>query len=267
MIEFFRKIRQNMIKENKVSKYMLYAIGEIILVVIGILIALQCNNWNIQRVNRQLETKILKELNAEYQGKLNELNQKVKLRNIIIRSSAKILQLINDEDYIMSQDSLDILIIESALSPTYDASNSVTDELLNSGKLYLIQNEDLRKLILDWESELAKLDEEEQYGIHILTNSYLPYLFKHYPYNSLLTSILNEDSEIWKYIMKTTGETSFVMRKSKKHVDIEKLFNDITFESLVSYLNANWIISNMHSENLRTHIEKVFKIINSELDQ
>jgi hypothetical protein len=49
MIKFFRKIRQNMIKENKISKYMLYAIGEIILVVIGILIALSINNWNTNK--------------------------------------------------------------------------------------------------------------------------------------------------------------------------------------------------------------------------
>ena len=49
MLKFFRKIRQNMIKENKVNKYLLYAIGEIALVVIGILIALQINNWNEER--------------------------------------------------------------------------------------------------------------------------------------------------------------------------------------------------------------------------
>jgi hypothetical protein len=53
MIKFFRKIRQTMIKENRVSKYMLYAIGEIILVVIGILIALQINNWNEHRKETQ----------------------------------------------------------------------------------------------------------------------------------------------------------------------------------------------------------------------
>ena len=57
MIKFFRKIRKNMIKENKVSKYMLYAIGEIILVVIGILIALQINNWNNVQKNKQAEIK------------------------------------------------------------------------------------------------------------------------------------------------------------------------------------------------------------------
>jgi hypothetical protein len=46
MVKFFRKIRQKLLSENKFSKYFIYAIGEIVLVVIGILIALQINNWN-----------------------------------------------------------------------------------------------------------------------------------------------------------------------------------------------------------------------------
>jgi hypothetical protein len=49
MIKFFRKIRQNLLMENKTGKYFKYAIGEIVLVVIGILIALQINNWNENR--------------------------------------------------------------------------------------------------------------------------------------------------------------------------------------------------------------------------
>lgn len=51
MIKFFRKIRQNLLSEGKTGKYLKYAIGEIILVVIGILIALQINNWNENRNN------------------------------------------------------------------------------------------------------------------------------------------------------------------------------------------------------------------------
>ena len=47
MIKFFRNIRQILIMENNTSKYLKYAIGEIVLVVIGILIALQINNWNV----------------------------------------------------------------------------------------------------------------------------------------------------------------------------------------------------------------------------
>lgn len=55
MIKFFRKIRQQLIAENKVSKYLLYSIGEIVLVVIRILIALSINNWKEQIKNNNLK--------------------------------------------------------------------------------------------------------------------------------------------------------------------------------------------------------------------
>jgi len=62
MIKFFRHIRQQMIKENRVSKYLLYAIGEIVLVMIGILLALQVNTWNKGRERSGQERKMLREL-------------------------------------------------------------------------------------------------------------------------------------------------------------------------------------------------------------
>ena len=62
MIKFFRKIRQNMINENKTGKYLKYAIGEIVLVVIGILIALSINNWNELKKDQLFELKMLKEI-------------------------------------------------------------------------------------------------------------------------------------------------------------------------------------------------------------
>ena len=77
MIKFFRKIRQNMIKENRVSKYMLYAIGEIILVVIGILIAIQINNKNE-------ENKIEDEMNGIYQSIVDELEADIQTLDKIL---------------------------------------------------------------------------------------------------------------------------------------------------------------------------------------
>ena len=62
MIKFFRKIRQKQLSENKFSKYLIYAIGEIILVVIGILIALQINNWNESRKNKAFVSSYKKSL-------------------------------------------------------------------------------------------------------------------------------------------------------------------------------------------------------------
>ena len=65
MIKFFRKIRQKLLSENRFSKYLLYALGEIILVVIGILIALQINNWNENRKIEQSGKEYLKEIYKE----------------------------------------------------------------------------------------------------------------------------------------------------------------------------------------------------------
>lgn len=58
MIKFFRKIRQNLISEGKTANYIIYAIGEIILIVFGILIALQINNWNELRKQKILERQV-----------------------------------------------------------------------------------------------------------------------------------------------------------------------------------------------------------------
>ncbi len=62
MIKFFRRIRKRLLTENKFSKYLLYAIGEIALVMIGILLALQVNNWNEERKERHVELDILRQI-------------------------------------------------------------------------------------------------------------------------------------------------------------------------------------------------------------
>lgn len=82
MIKFFRNIRKTMIKENKVNRYLLYAIGEIILVVIGILIALQINNWN--------ESKKLEKTEIEFfKGVRRDLLQDKAYINLVIDKSTK----------------------------------------------------------------------------------------------------------------------------------------------------------------------------------
>jgi len=62
MIKFFRKIRYNLMETGKTGKYFKYAIGEIVLVVIGILIALSINNWNQNRIDKKREITLLEQL-------------------------------------------------------------------------------------------------------------------------------------------------------------------------------------------------------------
>ena len=75
MIKFFRHIRQNLIMENKTVKYLKYAIGEIILVMIGILLALQVNNWNENQKEIRLETTIKSSMKEELNKNLQSIDK------------------------------------------------------------------------------------------------------------------------------------------------------------------------------------------------
>ena len=75
MIKFFRKVRQNLLMENKTGKYFKYAIGEIILVIIGILIALQINNWKNYKTERETEKIILHEIQANLEYDFNDFEE------------------------------------------------------------------------------------------------------------------------------------------------------------------------------------------------
>ena len=77
MIKFYRNIRQKLLAADKTANYFKYAIGEIILVMIGILLALQVNNWNTNRINRYEEEKALNSINAEGLELLNNLSNKI----------------------------------------------------------------------------------------------------------------------------------------------------------------------------------------------
>ena len=88
MIKFFRKFRQKNLSENKFSKYLIYAIGEIILVVIGILIALGINNWKENQTEIKQQNLIFENLNLELNNNLKNLNSKlyqtfIQFRNLV----------------------------------------------------------------------------------------------------------------------------------------------------------------------------------------
>ena len=91
MIKFFRKIRQKMLTENKFSKYLLYAIGEIILVVIGILIALQINNWNEDKKNRELEKYMLENLVENLEQNCDRLKSRIQSISFYRKSGTVII--------------------------------------------------------------------------------------------------------------------------------------------------------------------------------
>tara|TARA_R110002073_G_scaffold335881_2_gene529328 strand:- start:71 stop:814 length:744 start_codon:yes stop_codon:yes gene_type:complete len=106
MIKFFRKIRQNMIKENRASKYMLYAIGEIALVMIGILLALQVNNWNENRKLNNNRQQLISSLIEDFKYNASELTQEIKFADSLKKVSDTYYKLTTNKTQLVSVDSL-----------------------------------------------------------------------------------------------------------------------------------------------------------------
>jgi len=146
MIKFFRKIRQKLISENRLSKHLIYAIGEIILVVIGILIALHINNWNEYQKERESEKIILKEIRDNLKFDLEDFESNIaNLQNKAISSKSLLEILNNNSSY---NDSIGYFFYYLKTYPHF-SNKSNGYNLLQSKGLDIIQNDSIRKRITD----------------------------------------------------------------------------------------------------------------------
>ena len=144
MIKFFRKIRYNLIEKNKTGKYFKYAIGEIILVVIGILIALSINNLNEEKKANLFQYKTLVELHSSVLINIHELNAGVEMNEEAKKSCEIILNhLANNIEY---QDSLDISFSKSLFWYKYVPDDSSYESVKTYG-LHIIKNDSIRNLL------------------------------------------------------------------------------------------------------------------------
>ncbi|MBN3521007.1 hypothetical protein JYB62_13440 [Algoriphagus lutimaris] len=92
MISFFRKIRQKLLQQNRITRYLLYAIGEIFLVVVGILIALQVNNWNEERKSNNVSSQTIQKLQAELSEVKAEIEKAIEVNEMILSWADTYLQ-------------------------------------------------------------------------------------------------------------------------------------------------------------------------------
>jgi len=160
MIKFFRKIRQGLLTENKFSKYLLYAIGEIILVVIGILIALSINNWNEKKKASKLEVRILKEISENLGEDLVSLQNDVRLNEGGIKNIQAIEQALDSNKPLT--DSLLQRFGRITFNPTYTLKASGYKNLSSIG-FQVIVIDSIRKSITHlYETQYSFLKEREE---------------------------------------------------------------------------------------------------------
>ena len=174
MLFLLRNIRRKMLTENKVTTYLLYAIGEIFLVVVGILIAVQIDNWNEAQKEKESLNEYLIALKAEFKENQKRLEQVRKINQNNIHSAQKLSAIMGADTTEISKHDLRMLFINAIFNEVqYRPSLGVLEETISSGKLKLFGNDSLRYLLAGWSSDLNKIqfqeDEEvKKFRVHIM---------------------------------------------------------------------------------------------------
>ena len=262
MIKFFRHIRQSLIMENKTGtssdrvspkalaeaqasakagKYFKYAIGEIILVVIGILIALQINNWNENRKTKTIEQSLLSDLKVEVEANVAALEIVMESHQKSFDAASEIQKIVyNPEKLSTVTDSIIIsLIFPMEHNMTYDPKLGTLNSIINSGKIDYIANKDLRYRLASLRDQIDDTNESANSMEQNRPILYYPILFKSFG--------LQTDNS-WK-------------------PKLIEMFKNPEFVWFNNYVKS-WRTDGIEEEtNLLENLNTITKIIDSELKQ
>jgi len=163
MINFLRRIRRDLIIENKTSIYLIYAVGEVVLVVFGILIALQIDNWNENKKIRSTEQQYLLALKEEFSFNKGELESIMNRNKLNFDYALKILDNTGPENPEITDEKFGRLLTNSlSIETQFDPSQGVLDEIISSGKLGIFSSKELKFALSSWSGILYRVRLQEQ---------------------------------------------------------------------------------------------------------
>ena len=260
MIKFFRKIRKKMADDNRPLQYMRYAFGEIVLVVIGILIALSINNWNEGRKDRIKEQAILAQVKKDYVSNLSQLEEKMATRTRIISSGLRILKDF-DQPKNAKRDSLIKNIAIMSSDPTFDP---IENDIVSSGNLRLIKNEKLKRLLSNWSSDVVALKEVEVTWSDIANHRLDDVLIELGISRDATNSFLSDIEHTW-LLDKDLFDNTTEIGNSKLSAPIDEILRHKGLESMAASAVTYNISSNFQSEALVRRINEIIDLIESEI--
>ena len=179
MIKFFRKIRQKLLSENKLSKYLLYAVGEIVLVVIGILIALQINNWNENRKANQEENNLFANLKIDFESRLTELNEFNAAREKATSAALSLNSIIADKNNRPRDAEIDSLLSKLINGFKFNEEFKMLEVVFNTGLINDIKNEQLKRQLVEWPQKVEEMLEEQRMFNELIDNHWTPHIAQH----------------------------------------------------------------------------------------
>lgn len=242
MIKFFRHIRKSLLMKNNTGKYFKYAIGEIVLVVIGILIALQINNWNQERMLKIEEATIVKNIHNEYAQNKKIITTTLETSRASEDALRSLMNLIGKDEEVLKKHNSDSLLFHAFDPPTFRPSENTISGLIQSGRLELLHNEDLVDLLYEWGRTIKALNDRSVRVSVKIDNEVLPYLSK-------------------KYALKDMDAYGALHWKEKSSLTIDKLqiFREIEFENILDDFLYRVVDNKILLIELDSLIDKILK--------
>jgi hypothetical protein len=216
MAKIFKNVRRKLTEEHKVKSYLLYALGEILLIVIGILIALQVHSWHQHQIDQREAINIKANLNEEFTENRALLNTSRNEFKKSIASGLVLINLVGASRSELEKHNLDSLFYFTFESASYLPSENSLQDILQSGRLDLISDKTLRENLLFWSASMKRLKNIDDNSSDWVTNHMIPYLL---PHMSL--------REMDRYGNNPGGG------KSRLHNDYYSLFQKLEFENML----------------------------------
>ncbi|MEM6721625.1 MAG: DUF6090 family protein [Bacteroidota bacterium] len=253
MAKIFRKIRQQLISEKKVPKYLAYAIGEIVLVVIGILIALAINNSSENSALKKKEQIYLKGLKSEFETSKLKLNVLIRENKQNYNGAKQLLTYIGNPDEQPTEKQFSELIFSTFSSDiNFNPNNSFLNEMINSGSLKDISNKELRLELTNWLSTLEGIYKQES-ELEIQREEALD-VFR-----------TNENS-LRTVLSHTSIYEELAIPKATNTFSNLKLLNSVEFENkLLMFILTNHATEEAHYIPLQQKLDVIIKLIEAEI--
>ncbi|QIE58733.1 hypothetical protein G5B37_03890 [Rasiella rasia] len=248
MIKFFRKIRQNLLSEGKTGKYFKYAIGEIILVVIGILIALQINNWNENRKNKITEANYYCRILDDF-----ELNEKLIDENYELTTNRIELtkELIKDLNIIPNDRSIILNKFTAALRHDVSVPSNITfEDLTSSGQLKLLTDIKLKNRLIEYSTFLDN-------SVNLLKENRNE-IVKRYTDFELITELGYQDID---YMKKELDKEHIALLPNVNWTNDPTHPYFIKFQDNLVFILGMQIRQKHHFSNLRQELQKPMKLL------
>ena len=182
-MKLFRKTRQKLASENKFLAYLRYSVGEILLVVIGILIALQVNNWNENRkaINQEIIT--AKELYAELNQNLTYTEKTLKLWETRLEKTKILNDTIRQPNVIIDDSTFNSLLRYTLAIGNYKPIDNKLNKILSTEHFEFKKSPRLLEKMTEYYLINNSLQELYQYNVDSWKHVTLPYLMKHYDFD------------------------------------------------------------------------------------